>query len=290
METVLVTGGSGRIGSALVECLNDHGYWTVNVDVTGGPGAADEFLEVDLTDAGEVFGAFARVDPDAVAHLGAIPNSGRNPDHVVYESNAMGAFHVLEAAAAQDVDAVAMASSIQAMGSIVPDAPLVVDSLPMDEGHRQTPQDSYALGKQTVEVLADGTARRPGAPRSLATFRFPLTLDRAEMRERFPADDGTVESLSAGSRDTLFAYLAAADAAEAMRRALETDLGGHERFMLSAVDTTVTVPTERVVEACYPDADLRESLTGRDPLVDASKAREVLGWAPETRWRDVVSE
>lgn len=287
METVLVTGGSGRIGSGIVRHLNDRGYRTVNVDRVSDPGQADVYIEADLTDAGEVYGAFARTEPDAVAHMGAIPNSGSHPDHVVFESNAMGTYHVLEVATALGIESLCMASSIQAMGSIMPPAPLAVDYLPVDEEHRQTPRDCYALGKQTVEVLADGFARRPEPPRTISTFRFPPVLEADTIRERFPEGDGTVESLSDGGRDVLFSYVAVGDVADLVRRALEADFAGHERFMVSARDTRTTVPTAELIDAFYPDADTRTRLPEHGALIDTGKARRLLDWEPETSWRDL---
>lgn len=282
METVLVTGGSGRIGSEIVRHLNDRGYRTVSLDVEPGPGDADTAITADLTDAGETYGAFARADPDAVAHMGAIPNAGGHPDHVVFESNAMGTYHVLEAASALGVESLCLASSIQAVGT---SPPLRVEYLPVDEAHPLAPRDPYELGKQAVEALADGFARRPGGPRTISTFRFPLVQRGDEIRGRFPDGDGTVESLGDADRHTLFSYVHVADVADLVRRALAADFEGHERFWVSAPDTRTNVPTEDIIDAFYPGTELRADLTGTDPLVDTGKARDLLGWKPERSWR-----
>jgi nucleoside-diphosphate-sugar epimerase len=284
MDTVLVTGGSGRIGSEIVRHLNDHGYRTVSVDVVPGPDEADEFIEADVTDAGEVYGALARADPDGVAHMGAIPNAGRHPDHVVFESNAMGAYHVLDAASALDVEAICMASSIQAMGTV---PPIEVEYLPVDEAHPLAPMDPYELGKQTVETLADGFARRSNAPGTISTFRFPLVIEDDEIRARFPEGDGTVESLAEESRNHIYAYATVGDVAALARCALEADFEGHERFWVSAADNRTTVKSRDIAERFYPDAEVRGDLSGYDPLIDTSKARDLLGWEPETSWRDL---
>lgn len=284
METILVTGGSGRIGSGIVRHLNEHGYRTISVDVAPGPEHADNFIEADLTDAGETYGAFSRVDPDGIAHMGAIPDAGRHPDHAVYESNAMGAYHVLDVGSAIGVEAICMASSIQVMG-IVP--PVEVEHFPVDEAHPLAPMDPYELGKQTVETLADGFARRPGAPATISTFRFPLVIENEEIRDRFPEGDGTVESLPESSRNHLFAYATIGDVAALARCALEAKFDGHERFWASAADNRTTVQSGAIAERFYPDAEIRGDLAGYDSLIDTSKARDLLGWEPETSWRDL---
>jgi len=284
MDTALVTGASGLIGSEVVRHMNDHGCHTVNVDRAPGTGEADTAIEADLTDAGEVYGAFARAEPDVVAHMGAIPNAGGHPDHVVYGNNAMGAYHVLEAASALGIDSVCLASSIMAMGIT---RPIEVTYLPVDEDHPLAPMDPYELGKRTVETLADGFARRPGAPGTISTLRFPLVRGREAFRERYPEGDGTVDSLGAEGRDQLFSYALADDVADLVKRALEGDFEGHERFWASAPDTRTEVPTAELITEFYPNADVRSDLSGNDPLIDTSKARELLGWEPEVSWRDL---
>ena len=279
METVLVTGGSGRIGSAVVRHANDAGYRTVSIDRVRDAGAADRFIDVDVTDAGQVYGAVAMAEPDAIIHLGAIPNAGRDPDHVVYESNAMGAYNVLRAAAALDVDSVCSASSIQAMGTSVEGW---VKYLPVDEEHPMVPRNPYELGKQSVEMLSDGFARQDGPPTSLATFRFPHVQTDEAFQEWLPQER---EELTGGRGRYLFAYCAIDDVARLLLQAVETDLDGHERFWVSAPDTRTTVPTEELIEEFHPQATVATDLAGSDPLISTAKAANLLGWRPEISWR-----
>ena len=85
MSRVVVTGGSGKLGRAVVEHLADHGYDVVNVDTVLPP--ADQpalFTRVDLTDLGQVTEALTGIDDrydgvDAVVHLAAVPAPGLRP-------------------------------------------------------------------------------------------------------------------------------------------------------------------------------------------------------------------
>jgi len=291
LETVLVTGSNGTVGAGVVEELARAGYRVVSVDREAGPPAAAEtHRTADLLDPAAVERVVAESDPDAVVHLGTIPHPLDRPGHETYESNAMTTYHVLEAAAEAGVERVALASSINAIGAVFQETPMEVEYLPVDEDHPVTPRDPYALGKRTIELQADGFARRVGEPSSVASFRFPFVVDAAAMRRWFFEPERTLDGIDEESRATrndLFAYVALSDAARAIRRGIETDLGGHERFSVSAPDTTMETPTDVLLEECYPEADA-DDLSGRDPLVSTEKARRLLDWEPERSWRDVA--
>jgi nucleoside-diphosphate-sugar epimerase len=290
LETVLVTGSKGSVGAGVVAELKRAGYRVVSVDREAGtPAAAATHRTVDLLDPEAVEGAVAESDPDAVVHLGTIPHPLDRPGHETYESNAMTTYHVLEAAAEAGVERVSLASSVNAMGAVFQEEPMDVEYLPVDEEHPVTPRDPYALGKRTIELQADGFARRVGEPSSVASFRFPFVADAAALRRWFYEPERTLASIdgeSMATRNDLFAYVALEDAARAIRRGIETDLGGHERFFVSAPDTTMRTPTETLVDECYQDAD-GDDLSGRDPLVSTEKAKRLLGWEPERSWRDL---
>ncbi|WP_276280948.1 NAD-dependent epimerase/dehydratase family protein [Halorussus caseinilyticus] len=289
MDTVAVTGGNGELGTALLAELRERGYRTVNLS----RGArreqiADGYLRTDLLDPGEVYGSLARADPDAVAHFGTIPRPDRTPGHVTFRSNAQTPYHVLEAAQALDIDTVVLASSLSAMGAGFEDD-VDVRYLPVDENHPLTPSNPYGLGKQVAEVVADGFGRRAGAPTTVASLRFPLVADEAELRTVFADADRTPSGVrSAGffekARKTLFAYLSLDDAAALAVRALEADFAGHEVFFGAASDTTVDAPSSEL--AALYDAEIRDSFEDRESLVGTRKARQRLGWSPEVSWRD----
>lgn len=289
IDVVAVTGGSGRIGRAVIHGLNEHGYRTVNLDRQPGTGTADEYRRTDLLDAGEVYGALARSRADAVVHLGTIPSPEHHPGFVTFRSNVMTSYHVLEAATALGLEAACLASSINAMGSVYQDQPMDVAYLPVDEAHPLTPRDPYALGKQVTEVMADGFGRLAAEPRTISTIRFPWVAREAELRDQFVDGardlDGLRGTPGDAGRDALFAYLHVEDAARVVRRVIEADLTGHEPFWAVAEDTSADVPSATLVEAFYPDAEVRAELPGNDALIDCGKARRLLGWEPDRSWR-----
>jgi len=291
LSTIAVTGGNGKIGSALLSHLNDHGYETV--DLARGKRreeVSDTYITTDLLDAGETYGALAKSDADAVVHMGTIPDPNRTPQFRTYESNVMSAAHVLEASEALGLEACSLASSINAMGAEHQTRDPQVDYLPVDESHPRTPDDSYGIAKHAMEVTADGFGRRPDCETTISTLRFPWVPSDEEVVEYFAEADRSLDALHEddpwSGRQVLFSYLHVEDACAVARSAVEADYTGHETFWAVAGDTTADVPTARLVETFYPEADVRDPLEGTETVFDLSKAADLLGWEPAVSWRD----
>jgi len=194
---LLVTGGAGFIGSAIVTQALDRG-WTVRVldslrpDVHGGPPALDprvEFVHADVRDAAAVDAALVGVD--AVCHQAAKVGLGVDfqdaPDYV--DSNEHGTAVLLAAMDRAGVDRLVVASSMvvygegsyrTSTGETERPAPRRVADLdagvfdPRDEhGELLEPQliaeeapldprNVYAITKLTQEHLATSWARSTG--------------------------------------------------------------------------------------------------------------------------------
>lgn len=294
-ETVAVTGGNGRVGRGVLAHLNDHGYRTVNLSRgKRSEDLSDAYLTTDLVEAGEVYGSLAKSDADAVVHLGMLPTPDVTPGYKTYESNVMSSYHVLEAAGELGIDTVALASSFSAIGGGFEPEPITVDYLPVDEDHRLTPSNPYGLGKQTLEVAADGFARRPeDRPRTITSLRFPWVVDDDLARETFVEADRSLSGMRDSDafhsqRNTLFTYVHMSDATDLVRRAVEADFDGHERVWVSAPDTSAETPSADLAADVFPDAEIRDDLTGYDALVDTTKARELFDWEPEWSWRQLT--
>lgn len=292
-DTVAVTGGNGEVGRAVLAHLADRGYRTVNLNRgSHAEAVADAYVTTDLLDAGDVYAGLAVADPDAVVHLGMIPMPEDHLGHVTFESNVMTTYHVLDAAGALGVETAVLASSLDALGAGFEDDPVDARYLPVDETHPLTPSNPYGLGKQMLEVVADGFARRDRPPRTVASLRFPWVVSDDAARETFVGNDRTLSGIrDAGffhkARNTLFAYLHVDDATAAVERAVQAGFDGHERFWVVADDTTTTTPTEDLVPEVYLDADVRELLSGHASLISTEKAREMLDWQPQVSWRDL---
>lgn len=292
LDTIAVTGGNGKIGSAILEHLKEYGYETVNISRgKQREEISDTYVTTDLLDAGETYGALAKTDADAIIHMGTIPNPYSNPDFRVYESNVMSGAHVLEAADALGLESVCLASSINAMGSEHQERPIDVRYVPLDESHPRTPDDPYGIAKHAMEVTADGFGRRPSTNMTIPSLRYPWVTTDEEMREYFLEPDRSLEALNnvhpATGRKVLFSYLAMEDAVSIARKAVEADFDGHEPFWAVAGDTTANVSTPDLVSEFYPEADILQPLSGHEAIVDLSKSEKLLGWEPRQSWRDL---
>ena len=108
---ILVTGGAGFIGSAVVRLAISRGHEVVNVDAltyaANPANVADaaesplySFEQVDIRDRAELDRVFATHRPDAVMHLAAESHVDRSIDGpaAFIETNVIGTFNMLEAA------------------------------------------------------------------------------------------------------------------------------------------------------------------------------------------------
>ncbi|MEM1335473.1 MAG: GDP-mannose 4,6-dehydratase, partial [Actinomycetota bacterium] len=141
---ILVTGGRGFIGSAVVRHLiRRTEHHVVNVDAltyaaTEGSTAdvADDprhtFVELDIRDAAAVEAVFREHAPDAVMHLAAESHVDRSIDGpgAFIETNVMGTFHLLQAARAAEVRRFHHISTDEVFGSLGPTDPAFSEITP----------------------------------------------------------------------------------------------------------------------------------------------------------------
>lgn len=155
----LITGGSGYIGSRLVEALSerDHTEHILICDVRPPrvfrPGV--EYRELDVRDAAGVRAAIADGRPDALIHLAFILNPVHD-EAAMYDIDVGGTHNVLEAAAAAGVGQVLVTSSSTAYGAF-PDNPV---PLTEDDPVRGVPDFEYARDKAESDRLCQLWALR----------------------------------------------------------------------------------------------------------------------------------
>lgn len=283
---VLVTGGSGRLGTQVVTDLVEHGHEVVSVDRVRPPAPLPEgarFRFVDLGDVGEIAGAMHGCD--AVAHLGAIPSPYGHADEVVFGNNTSATFAVLQAAHLVEIRTAAIASSGSAYGTAWSPERTYPLYAPVDETHPLLNHDAYGLSKEVDERTAEMFCRRDGM--TVACLRFHWVAHREEQvgRPEFYRDE---EHFREGGRG-FWGYVDIRDAARAVRLAIEVGTRepyGFEPFNIVGRDTLLAEPTEAAIRWLSPEIEIRSELAGTASAYDISKAKRMLGWEPLHSFRD----
>jgi UDP-glucose 4-epimerase len=169
MSKILVTGGAGFIGSAVIAHMQQLGHEIFVIDNLSFGNRA--FIKVDdaafnhedILNRDSVMRIVGKIKPEIIIHLAAIhfiPYCNQHP----YESsniNIRGTIHVLEAARKYGVSKVFFASTA-AVYPIYDDA--------VYENHETGPMDIYGLSKLTGEHLCNEFHLQTGIPVVLCRF------------------------------------------------------------------------------------------------------------------------
>ena len=285
MTRAAVTGGSGKLGRAVVRDLQAHGYDVVNLDQAAPPAdAGAAYLNVDLTDYGQVVDALTGNDGlagpvDAVVHLAAIPAPGLRPNPVTFANNVPATYNVFAAARAAGITDVVWASSETLLGLPFDTPP---PYLPVDEEYPARPESTYSLGKHLEEQMAAQFCRWNPALKMIG-LRFSNVME--------PHDYAAFPSFDADPRSriwNLWGYIDARDGAQAVRRALEFNGTGAEVFVIANADTVLSRSSASVAAEFFPDVPVTRELGEHETLLSIDKARRVLGYEPEHSWRTQV--
>lgn len=267
-----VTGGSGRIGRAVVDLALAHGHQVVSIDRVRPPNdGVARFVEADLTSYAEFETAMR--DCEALIHLGAIPSPRGFPDHEVHNYNVVGSYNALSIAAKLGIRRVCQASSVNATGAVYSRWPRY-DYLPLDEEHPTYNEDPYSLSKWICEQQADSFARRYEWM-TISSLRFHWVVpDRATATSRqHDTDDSLVKQL--------WGYTLLDAAARACLLSLTAPFQGHEVFYVVAPDTMMQEPSQELYQRHLSSIPLRRELRGNEAFYSSSKAERLLGWTRE---------
>jgi nucleoside-diphosphate-sugar epimerase len=285
MTRIAVTGGSGRLGRAVVADLAEHGYDVVNLDrAIPPPDAPGDFLRVDLGDYGQTVQALTAIEDryarvDGLVHLAAVPAPGLVPNTTTFVGNITATHHAFAAARHAGIRNVVWASSETVLGLPFDSPPPYV---PVDEEYHPRPESSYSLAKTLEEEMARQLCRWDPSLKMVG-LRFSNVMHPEDYAE-FPAFDADPML----RKWNLWGYIDARDGAQAVRRALEWDTTGCEVFVIANADTVMSRPSADLVAEVFPGVEVRGELSGTRTLLSIDKARRVLGYEPQHSWRDEV--
>jgi nucleoside-diphosphate-sugar epimerase len=279
VSRIVVTGGAGKAGRAVVRDLLEHGHDVTSVDLVRDPNLTDaQQIVADVTDYGEVVDALKGAD--AVVHLAAIPAPGLKPDELTFRVNTTSTYNVFAAAPLLGLRRVVWASSETTLG--LPFERELPRYAPIDEEHPLLPESSYALSKVVSEEMARQFSRWNGI--AYVGLRFSNVMEPHDY-ERFPGfwDDARLR------RWNLWGYVDARDVAQSCRLALDAHLSGAEAFIIAAADTVMNRPSADLMAEIYPDVEVRDGLGELETLLSIEKARRLLDYEPAFSWRDAIA-
>ncbi|HEX8064999.1 MAG TPA: GDP-mannose 4,6-dehydratase [Thermoleophilaceae bacterium] len=287
----LVTGGAGFIGSNLVDALLARGDEVTTIDnlttgrrenLEGALANGVELVEGDIRDAQAVLEVLERARPEAVFHLAAQIDVRKSAADPAYDArvNVEGTINVLQAARATGVGRFVNTST---GGAIYGEA----QEIPAPESHPNAPEAPYGQSKFAAEGYCELFSRLFGL--STVSLRYGNVYGP---RQDPLGEAGVVAifcgRLRRGERPVVFGdglqtrdYVHVDDVVAANLAAVGADVAGPVNVG-TGVETTVL----DLVEALAPHAhasfepDHRPERPGevRRIAIDASRARETLGW------------
>ncbi len=305
---ILVTGGAGFIGSAVVRRAIGEGHQVVNLDALTYAACLDNVAEAaqspnyafehaDIRDPAALERIFAAHAPDAVMHLAAESHVDRSIDGpgAFIETNVNGTYNLLEAARAHweakgrpESFRFHHISTDEVYGSLGPEGKFTEET-------PYAPNSPYSASKAASDHLVRAWHETYGLPvvitncsNNYGPYHFPeklipVVILKALAREPIPIY-GTGENV----RDWLYVE----DHAEALLLVLERgrvgrsyNIGGeNEATNLELVRMLCAILDERRPEGA-PHGDLITFVADRPGhdlryAIDPSRIREELGWRP----------
>jgi UDP-arabinose 4-epimerase len=312
METVLVTGGAGFIGSHTCKALASHGFLPVAFDdlsrghaefVRWGPLVNGDILDLAARDA-----AFERHRPGAVIHFAALAYVGESMSRplVYYRINVAGLVNVLEAMLRHGTSTIVFSSSCATYG--------IPSELPIVESAPQRPINPYGRSKLAGEqILADARAAEGLRVAMLRYFNAAGTDPEGELVERhnpethliplaidaatghgpplqifgtdYPTADGTCERDFVHVSDLAAAHVEALRHLNARNPSLILNLGTGKATSIRSVIKAV----ERVTGHAVPLVHAARR-PGDPPVLvaDASLAHDEIGFEPRLSDLDTI--
>lgn len=317
MLKILITGGAGFIGSALIRHLISHtNHEVVNVDKLTYAGNLDSlpgidgnenyiFEQVDICDATEVKRLFGQHKPSAVMHLAAESHVDRSIDGPAdfIATNIIGTFNLLEAArqyylgldsSTQQQFRFHHISTDEVYGDLEGEDDLFVETTPY------APSSPYSATKASSDHLVRAWGRTYGLPivvtncsNNYGPYHFPEKLIPHIILNALQGKSLPIYGDGQQIRDWLYVE----DHAKALVKVVtegtvgETyNIGGHnEKTNLSVVEAICELleelaPNKPDGVGYYRDLiSFVKDRPGHDAryAIDGSKIKRELGWIPE---------
>ncbi len=301
-KRVLVTGGTGLVGSHIVEALLDSGAKAIvpyilldneSYFVVNGFDKKVTLAPCDIKDRDKVFQLVSTMEVDIILHLGAqaiVPTAYTNPVETL-ETNITGTVNILEATRhTPSVKAVVVASSDKAYGAS--------DQLPYVEDFPLKGKHPYDCSKSCTDLISQMYAATYGVPVAITRFgnifgegdlnfnriipgifKAALTGEKLLIRS-----DGKMIREYVYVKDVVNGYLLLAEKIEQTK--------GHAYNFTSEKKSSVIDLVKEVSEIIKKDVriEILNIAKGEIPAqyLSCEKAKKELSWKPSYAFRDSI--
>mgnify|MGYP003630006486 FL=1 len=314
---ILITGGAGFIGSAVIRLAMARGHAVVNLDALTYAACLDnlasvadsplyQFEKADIRDRAALDAIFARHAPDAVMHLAAESHVDRSIDAPAdfIETNVLGTFNMLEAARAfwdgqgrPDGFRFHHISTDEVFGSLG-ETGLFTEDTPYD------PRSPYSASKASSDHLVRAWSETYGLPvlvtncsNNYGPYHFPEKLIPVVIIKALAGEAIPVYGDGGNVRDWLYVE----DHADALLTVLEGgktgrtyNIGGENEATNIHLVRTICAELDRLHADGAPHDQLITFVPDRPGhdrryAIDPTRIRTELGWRPSVTIDDGIA-
>ena len=288
-QRIVVTGGAGFLGRAVMRVLRDRGVPPDRIMV---PRRRD----FDLTVEADVARLYETAQPDVVIHLaaevGGIGANMTHPGRFFYANMAMG-LHLVEHARRHGLRKFVHTGTVCAYPK---HCPIPFREATIWDGYPEETIAPYGVAKKAIFVMLDGYRREYGLASAVtvpvnlygpgdnfapsSSHVIPALIRKCEEARRDNASEVVCWGTGVATREFLYVDDAAEGvvrAAEVMDEPVPINLGGGVEIAIRDLVTTIAASCGyegRITwDTTKPDGQPRRSL-------DISRARQLLDWSP----------
>ncbi len=298
---IIVTGGSGFLGTHMIRALKNAGHTVKNIDIRPSRDADVETVLADILYTQRMKQEIR--DADAVFHLAGLIEAGesvKNPQKFV-DVNISGTVSILEAMRENNVKIILFSSSAAVYGE--------PQNIPIKEDDRTIPINPYGMTKLAMEGLISSYVKAHGFT-GVALRYFNLYGPEEHHEPESHAMPRFIKQIYEGSEVTVYGsgehqrdYIHVKDIVTAHLQALEYAVSNPSKyhyFNLSTEKPSTVLEIAKAVESAMQNLGVQKTahITHQperpgDPLLlfaSAQKAKEILAWQAQVTLETGIQE